>query len=153
MSGNSVTIDLSAGGSVGLWARRHAESACLVLETGGARCEVDLGRAQVEALRDQLPEVLAGLDRWVAENDGCERGEDAGRRAARVADRALELAAVVPDEVAASLREAAAEASARAEAADAAVRALENAALAVDEAVERLDRVLGEAEAVLPRRP
>ncbi|GAA2690159.1 MULTISPECIES: hypothetical protein [Actinosynnema] len=152
MSGNSVSIDLGASGSVRLWARRNEEAACLVLEAGGTQCEVDLGRAQVEALRDQLPEALAGLDRWVAENDGCARGDDAGLRAARASERALELAAHAPDEVAASLRAAVAEASAKAEAADAAVRAFESAALDVDEAVARLNQVLGEAEAALPRR-
>lgn len=155
MSVDSVSISLDGNGSVRLWTRRCDESAFLVIETSGTYCEIAMGRTQVEALRDQLPETLAGLDRWATEDDGCAKAEAAEQRTLQAAARALDLAAAVEGlgvhHVATSLRAAAAEVSGKVEAADAAVRAFENATVEADSATEKLNYAMSEAAAVLRR--
>lgn len=155
MSVDSVSISLDENGSVRLWTRRSDESAFLVIETSGTYCEIAMDRTHVEALRDQLPDAMTGLDRWAAENDGCAQAEAAEQRAVHAAARALDLAAVVEGagahEVATAVRAAVADASARAEAADAAVRAFVDATAEVDYATEKLNYATSEAEAVLRR--
>lgn len=155
MSLNAVNIgfSLDAFGSVKLWTRRSVQSVTLVLETRGAYCEIGLEQAHLEALREQLPDALAGLDRWAVEEQGCVKAADAEERAIGAAARAVNLAVEAEQagarDTAASLREAAAEATARAEAANAAVRAFEDAAVEADYAAERLNYVSSEAEAAL----
>lgn len=153
MSVDSVSISLDGHGSVRLWTKRSDESAFLVIETSGTYCEIAMERTHLEALRDQLPDAMAGLDRWAAEDDGCAQAGAAEQRAVHAAARALDLAAVVEGagahEVASSLRAAVAEASSRAEATDAAVRAFENATVEADHATEKLNYATSEAEAVL----
>lgn len=150
---DSVSISLDGQGSVRLWTRRSDESAFLVIETSGSYCEITMDRTHVEALRDQLPDALAGLDRWTAEDDGCAQAEAAEQRAVHTAARALDLASVVEGvgahDGAASLRAAVVEASAKAAAADAAVRAFEDAAVEADYATEKLNYATSEAEAAL----
>ncbi|GAB3432014.1 hypothetical protein [Actinophytocola sediminis] len=156
MNADSVSITLDGYGSVRLWTRRSAESACLVIETSGTYCEIALDRTHVEALRDQLPDALAGLDRWTVEDDGCVRAGAAEQRAVRAAARALELAAAAEGagapEAATALHAAATEARVRADATDAAVRAFENATIEADCATEKLNCAISAAEAVLRRR-
>lgn len=155
MSVDSVSISLDGNGSVRLWTRRCDESACLVIETSGTYCEIGMDRVHVEALRDQLPDALAGLDRWAAEDDACAKAGAAEQRAVHATVQALDLATAVEEagaqDVATSLREAATEASARAEAANAAVRAFEDATAEADFATEKLNYATSEAEAVLRR--
>jgi hypothetical protein len=155
MSVDSVGITLDGNGSISLWAKRSDESACLVIETTGTYCEIGMDRIHVEALRDQLPEALAVLDRWVAEDDGCAKAAAAEKRAVDAAARALDLAVGAEEagahDVAVSLRGAAVEASARAGAVDAAVRTFEDATTEADYATEKLICVVGEAESALRR--
>ncbi|MPZ85372.1 MAG: hypothetical protein GEV28_35290 [Actinophytocola sp.] len=150
-----MSISLDGNGSVRLWTRRCDESACLVIETSGTYCEIAMDRVHVEALRDQLPEVLAGLDLWAVEDDGCAKAAVAERRAVQAVARALDLAVAVEEvgvhDVSTSLRAAATEASGRAEAADAAVRAFGNATVEVDYATEKLNYAMSAAEAALRR--
>lgn len=156
MSVDSVSISLDGNGSVRLWTRRGDESACLVVETSGTYCEIAMDRVHVEALRDQLPEALAGLDLWAVEEDGCAKAAVAERRAVQAAAPALDLAVAVDEagvhDVATSLRAAATEASGRAEAADAAVRAFGNATVEADHATEKLNYAMSAAAEVLRRR-
>lgn len=98
MSVDSVGITLDGHGSVSLWAKRCDESACLTIETNGTYCEIGMDRMHVEALRDQLPDVLAGLDRWAAEDDGYAKAGATEQRAIDAAARALDLAAAAEDE-------------------------------------------------------
>lgn len=149
----SVSISLDGTGSVKLWTKRCEESACLVVETSGTYCEIGMDRAHVEALRDQLPDALADLDRRVVEDKGCTQAAAAKQRAGQAAARALDLAAAAEKagalDVARSLRAAASDARASATAADAAVRAFENAAAEADYATEKLNYATSEAEAAL----
>lgn len=153
MSVDSVAITLNRKGSISLWARRGDESAFLVIETSGTYCEIGMDRVHVEALRDQLPDALAGLDRWVAEDDGCAKAAATEKRAVDAAARALGLAVAAEEagahDVAASLRGAAAEASTKAGTVDAAVRTFEDATLEADYATEKLICVVGEVERLL----
>lgn len=142
MSVDSLGLTLGKGDPVTFWAGRTDESACLVLRSDGTHCEIGMDREHVEALRDQLPDVLAGLDRWAAEQEGCETAGIAEKRAVDAAARALEVAVAAEQagahELAVSLREAAAQASATADAVDATVWAFEAATNEADNAATRL---------------
>jgi hypothetical protein len=155
MNMDSVSLSLDRNGSITLWTRRCDESACLVVETSGTYCEIGMGRAHVEALRDQLPDALAGLERWAAEDDGCAKARAAEQRAVHAGTQALDLAVAVEragaHEVGTALRAAVTEATVRAEAADAAVRAFEKATVEADDATEKLNYATSEADAVLRR--
>jgi len=151
----NISFSLDACGSVKLWARRSVQSVTLLIETRGTYCEIGLEQGHLHALREQLPDTLAGLDRWVAEEQGCVKAADAEERAVDAVARAVTLAVaaeqVGASDAAVSLREAAAEATARAEAANAAVRAFEDATLEVDFAVEKLNYASNETERALQR--
>lgn len=150
MSVDSLGLTLGAGDPIRFWASRTDESACLVIKSDGTHCEIGMDREHVEALRDQLPEVLAGLDLWAAEQEACEWAGMVEQRAVDAAAQALDVA-VAAEELAASLREAAAEASARAEAVDSAVRAFEAATAEADHAACKLVHLAGEVSAELAR--
>jgi hypothetical protein len=152
---NTVSVSVGGCDSVGLWVSRAEPWACLVIHAGGGHCEVQLDRTHVEALRDQLPQVLAGLDQWVAEEARCATARTVQRRVGDTASRALDLA-VTADAAAAhaeaeSLRAAVGDATAKAKAVSAAVRAFEEAALDADEAAEQLVNLTGEIGIVLRR--
>ena len=153
MSMDSVGITLDSDDSISVWPRRADESALLVIETSGSYCEIGMARVHVEALRDRLPDALAGMDRWATEDDACTKANSMEKRAVDTAARALDLAAATEaagaHELATSLRAAAAEASARAAAVDAAVRAFEEATRAADFATEKLTFVMGRARTAL----
>ncbi|MPZ85236.1 MAG: hypothetical protein GEV28_34550 [Actinophytocola sp.] len=155
MSVGSLGMTLAEHDSVRLRASRSEELAWLVIEADETHCEIRMDRAHVEALRDHLPDVLAGLDRWSAEDAACEQAEVAGGRAVDAAAEALDMAARADaagaHDVAAPLREAAAEMTAKADAVDAAVRAFGNAAADADYAAERLSYATREAERALCR--
>lgn len=112
-----------------------------------------MGHVHLETLRDQLPTVLAGLARWATEDAGCEKAETAEQQAVDTAARALNLAVTADKagahDLAASLRVAAAEATAKATAVDDHVRAFEDAAAEADHAVEKLIYAMSEAGAAL----
>lgn len=149
MTMDSLGITLDAKDSISFWPRRADESALLVIETSGTYCEIGMARVHIEALRDQLPDALSGLDQWAAEDDACTRAGTTEKRAVDAAARALDLAATTAaagaHDVATSLRTAAAEASARAAAVDAAVRAFEEATREADFATEKLIFAMGKA--------
>jgi hypothetical protein len=65
------------------------------LVVGDHVAEIRLERVHVEALRDQIPGVLAELDSTVADNAACDRANE-------VANRAVELAASVLDQAVAA---------------------------------------------------
>lgn len=155
MSVDSLGVTLDRHDEIRLWASRSEEWACLAISGGGASCEIRMDRVHVEALRDQLPDALAGLDRTAADDVACERAEIAGERsvyaAAKALDQALLAEAAGAHVVAAELRKAAAKASATANAVDTAVRAFGNAATDADWAVDSLIYVTREADAALRR--
>jgi hypothetical protein len=155
MSVTSLGISMTRSDSMYLLASRDNEVAYLVIETEGTHCEIELERAFVEGLRDQLPATLAGLDRWAAETDACVKARKAGQRAVDATARALELAADAEragdHELAASLRNAAATASGQAKAVDDAVIVFGDAAVEADHATDRLVDLLGKAEITLSR--
>lgn len=142
MTMDSLGITLDTKDSISFWPRRADESSLLVIETSGAYCEIGLARVHVETLRSQLPNALAGMDRWAAEDDACTKAGATEKRAVDTAARALDLATITEaagaHDLATSLRTAAAEASARAAAVDAAVRAFEEATREADFATEKL---------------
>jgi hypothetical protein len=156
MSVDSIGMTLSTRDSIRFWASRSEEWACLTIKTEGTYCEIAMDREHVEAVRNQLPDVLAGLDLWAAEQAECEKAGIAAQRAVTAAARALDLAMAAETagaaDVAASLRKVATEASAKADAVDAAVQAFENAAAEADQAAEKLTFATDEAETAL-RRP
>src|SRR6266545_4485476 len=92
MSVDSLGMTVDRHDSITFWASRSDEWAYLVIDTEGTHCEIQLDRPHVEAMRDQLPTVLAGLDRWAAEDDGCATAGVAEKRAVDTAARALDLA-------------------------------------------------------------
>jgi hypothetical protein len=153
MSVNSLGISVDGADSVHLSASRVDEAACLVIKTDGAHCEIQMDRAVVEALRDQLPATLAGLDRWAAETAACVKAGAVEKRAVDAATRALDLAVVAEQagdhKLAACLRKAATTASAQAKAVDDAVTAFEEATVDADHATDRLIDILGKAETAL----
>jgi hypothetical protein len=156
MGVNSVGMTVGGCDEVTLWASRSEPWACLVIDTEGMRCEITMDRVVVESLRDQLPEVLAGLDRWAAEDAGCARAGAAEQRAVNAAAQALDLATAVEaagGTGAAALREAAAEVTAKANVVDDAVAAFESATAEADHAAERLAYRTCEAAAALRRLP
>jgi hypothetical protein len=141
---------------VRLWASRHKEWACLVIDgSDRAYYEIRMDRAHVEALRDYLPGVLAGLDRWAADDQACEHAEITGERttdlAAQALDQAVAAEAAGAHGLATSLRAAVAEATERANAVDAAVRTFGDAAADADDAAEGLIYAMREAENALRR--
>jgi hypothetical protein len=148
-------MSLESRDTVRLWASRSEDWACLVIEDGETYCEIRLARVHVETLRDHLPGVLAGLDRWAAEDAACEKAEISGRRATDLAAQALDLAvaaeAAEAHELATSLRSAVAEATAKANAVDAAVQAFGHAAADADYASEVLIYATRETEQALGR--
>jgi hypothetical protein len=66
--------------------------------TDGTYGEIVMARENVEALRDQLPKVLAGLDRWAAEEAACGHACRAEKRAvvAETTDKANAVDATTP---------------------------------------------------------
>jgi hypothetical protein len=148
MSVDSMGMTLGTHDSITFWASRSEEWACLVIKADGTYCEIRMDRVHVEALRDQLPDVLAGLDRWVAEQAGYEKAGAVGQQAAAAAARALDVAVAAETagagDVAACLREVA-------NAVDAAVRVFENATVEADHAAEKLICATAEAENALRR--
>jgi hypothetical protein len=160
LSVDSLGMSLDTHASVRLWARRTEELAWLVIGAGNrAQYEIRMERAHVEALRDHIPAVLAGLDRWAAEDRACERAEQAGRRATEVTAAALDQAASAEaagaHELAAALRAAVAEAREKAGAVDEAVLTFETATAEADAASDRLLRETRRAAIALatPNRP
>jgi hypothetical protein len=155
MSVTSLGISVTRSDSVYLLASRDNEVAYLVIETEDTHCEIQMERAFVEGLRDQLPATLAGLDLWAAETEACVQAREAGQRAVDATARALELAAGAEragdHELAASLRKAAATASAQAKAVDDAVTVFGEAAVEADHATDRLIDLLGKAETAVNR--
>jgi hypothetical protein len=149
----SLGLTLTECDAVTMWANRSAELACLVIDTEGTYCEILMDRVHVEALRDQLPSTLAGLDTWAAEDAGCEKAGAAEQQAGAAAARALDLAAAADRagsrDLAASLRVAAAEATAKATAVGAHVRAFADATAEADFAVEKLTYAMNKAGAAL----
>src|SRR5882762_6559350 len=93
MSLNSLGMTMERRDSLSMWVSRSEGWACLVLHSGGAQCEIRMERTHVEALRDHLPDALAGMSRWVAEDGTCAEAEEAGARAVDAAAKALDLAA------------------------------------------------------------
>lgn len=155
MSLDSLGMTMEGNDSVVLWASRSREWAFLVLRSGDTSCEIRMDRVHVEALRDHIPVVLAGLDRWAVQDAACAQAVVAGRRAADVAAQALDRAvaadtAGAPD-VAASLRAAAADVTAKANAVDAAVEAFGLAAEDADSAADSVIFHLRQADTALPR--
>jgi hypothetical protein len=152
---DSLGLTLGTGDPIRFWASRTDESACLMIKSDGTHCEIGMDREHVEALRDQLPDVLAGLDQWAAEQEACEKSGIAEKRAVDAAAHALDVAVAAEQagahDLAASLREAAAEASARANAVDATVRAFEAATVEADYAACKLAHLTGEVDAELAR--
>lgn len=114
----------------------------------GDDAEITLERPHVEALHDQIPGVLAELDRVDADNRTCDKAVMAEQRAAGAVTAALDAANVAElagdVDRAAELRAAAEQARATAAAVDAAVRAVDKTAQLADQAAERaLDLVAG----------
>jgi hypothetical protein len=140
MSVDSLGMTLGRHDSIRLWASRSDEWACLVISGTDRYCEIRLDRKHVEALRDHLPDVLAGLDRWAAEEEACAQAAQAGDRAEDAVTTALRQAELLEargdHELAATLRVAAAEATAKAEEVDAALVAFGTAAADADNAAE-----------------
>ncbi len=155
MSVDSLGLTLGKGDSITFWASRTDESACLVIKVDGTHCEIGMDRENVEALRDQLPDVLAGLDRWAAEEEACEKAGIVEKRAVDATAQALDVAVAAEQagahELAASLREAAAEASTTADAVDATVRAFESATAEVDHAASKLVYLTSQVSVELDR--
>ena len=155
MSVDSLGLTLGKGDSITFWVSRSDESACLVIKSDGTHCEIGMDRKNVEALRDQLPDVLAGLDRWAAEQQACEKAGIAEKRAVDAVAQALEIAVAAEQagahELAASLREAAAQASTKADAVDATVQAFENATADADHAASTLVYLTGQVDTELDR--
>ncbi|HEU5471115.1 MAG TPA: hypothetical protein VFV67_10715 [Actinophytocola sp.] len=150
MSVDSLGISVCATDSLYLVVSRAEEMAALVIKTEGTHCEIQMDRATVHALRDQLPAVLAGLNGWAAETERCLAVGAARRQAVDVAARAREVALAVEQAgeptLAASLRRLANDASAKTTAVEVAVTAFEDAAVEVDGAAHRLIHLTGEAE-------
>ncbi|ALG09288.1 hypothetical protein [Kibdelosporangium phytohabitans] len=155
MSVDSVSVSVGGYDSVGLWVSRSEERAYLVIDTKGSHCEIEMGRTHVETMRDQLPQVLAGLDRLAAEDAGCAKARTTQRLASDAAAQALELAATAEAQgahhVAESLRVAAREAAAKADTVDGAVLAFEAASAEAGDATERLAHLTGETKVKLNR--
>lgn len=157
MSISCLGITLEHRDSIEFRACRSEETAWIWLSVDGSQCEIRMERAHVEALRDQIPEVLTGLERVAAEDAACERAEIAGKRAQDAAGRALDMARMAEQagacEVAASLRAAAEQATASANAVDAAVRAFVEATLDADHATDRLVYATRQADDALNQVP
>jgi hypothetical protein len=155
MGVDSLGLTLGEGDSITFWVSRSDESACLVIKSDGTHCEIGMGRENVEALRDQLPDVLAGLDRWAAEQQAWKKAGITEKRAVDAAAQALDVAVAAEQagahELAASLREAVAQASAKADAVDATVRAFEKATAEADHAASTLVYLTGQVDAELDR--
>jgi hypothetical protein len=155
MSVDCLGLTLEAGDPITFWASRTDESACLVIKSGGTHCEIGMHREQVAALRDQLPDVLAGLNRWAVEQQACEQAGITEQRAVDTAARALDMAHAAEQagahDLAASLRRAAAEASATASAVDETVRAFEAATNAADHAASKLVHLTNNVDTELTR--
>jgi len=139
---SSLGITLDDGDSIELSARRSEHSAWMRIDVDGGYCEIYIERIHLEALNDQLPGVLADLDRAAADDAACGQAELARGRAADAAGRARDLAKVAakagaPD-IAAVLLAAADEITATAKAVDAAVQAVETAAEDADRAADQL---------------
>jgi hypothetical protein len=153
MSLRSLGMDLESSDKVRLWVSRSQGWACFVIEADETHCEIRMKRLHVEALRDFLPEVLAGLDRSTVQDSACEKAEIAGGRAtglaAQALDRAVAAEAAGAFELATSLRAVVAEATEKANAVDAAVRAFDDAAGDADCVAERLIYAIREAEKAL----
>lgn len=100
--------------------------------------------------------MLAGLDRWATDDASREKAETARQQVVDTAAqaRALAVRADQADDynLAASLRAAAAETTAKGTAVDASVRAFQSAAMAADHAAEMLEHAISEADAALRRR-
>jgi len=142
MSIGSLGITLKDRDTIEFHASRSEETAWLAIRIDDTQCEIRMERAHVAALRDQLPDVLKGLDRYTTENAACEQAENAAGRATDAATKALDRARAAEDagdhEIAASLRAAAAEATQTAGAVDQAVRDFVEATLYADRAADRL---------------
>lgn len=136
--GIDATIGLSVGDKelITLWASRADHVAYLIV--GSSVAEIRLERVHLESMRDQLPGVLAAMDRAEADDAACEAAEIAG-------ERAVEAAALIVDggdePTSQEARDAAAKALAAADAVDSAVRAVTEAAAAADQAAEKAQYV------------
>jgi hypothetical protein len=155
MSLDSLGMTLDYRDLLLLRASRSDEQAWLVIEAGDTQCEIWMGRVHVEALHKQLPDVLAGLDKWAVEDAGCEKADMARQQAADAAAQALDLALTAEQAgthaVAGSPRTAAEEATTAATAVDALVRAYEDATAAADHATNKLLYAMSQAHAALSR--
>lgn len=155
MSISCLGITLERRDSIEFRADRSEETAWLAFKVDGSQCEIRMERGHVEALRDQIPDVVAGMERVAADDAACERAESAGERATEAVGRALDMMRLAEkagaSEVAASLLAAADEATATANTVDAAVRAVAEAALDADRAADRLVYALWQANDALNR--
>ena len=149
----SLSFTLDERDAVSVWVSRSAGWACLVIDAPDTYSEIRMDREHVETLHDQLTSALAGMDQWDAEDIACEKAETAQREAVDVATRALELAVAADQagahEQAASLRGAAAEATAKATAVTTQVRAFQDATTEADHTTEKLLFAMSQAGAVL----
>jgi hypothetical protein len=156
MSISSLGMTLEDRDTIEFRASRSEETAWVAIRSSDAQCEIRMDRVHVEALRDQIPDVLTGLDRVAAEDTACVRAEIAGERATDAAARALDKARMVEEagahDVAESLRAAAAKATASANAVDAAVQAFVEATAYADSAADTLIYISQQADAALVPR-
>lgn len=142
MSVDSLGLSLDRDDTITFWASRASESACLTLGMGGAFCEIVMVRENVEALRDQLSDVLAGLDQSATNVTARLHAAKTQKLAVDVAARALDLAMAAEDagaaDLAASLRALAAETSAAVDAIDVTGRAFRRATADADDSMLQL---------------
>jgi hypothetical protein len=124
---------------------------------GGEHCEYNLRFAHdlPLSLRDQLPDVLAAMDRVAADDAACEKAGIAGNRAVDAAAAALDQAAAAEEVGAAEEAEAARAAAIRATAAanevDAKVAALVDAAVEADSETDKAFWAAGQAAEAVRR--
>jgi len=142
MAISSLGITLDERDSIELSASRSEQTAWMRIHFGPGYCEIYIEREHVQALRDQLPGVLADLDRAATGDEVCGRAEIVSDQAANAAGRARKLADVASKagapEVAAALLAAAEETTATATAVDAAIQAVQSATADADTAADRL---------------
>lgn len=156
--GVTTSIGLHVGHKepVTLLASRGQGDVCLTI--GDSDAEIRLERPHVEALRDQIPAALAGLDQFDVDNAACDKASEAGQRATGAAARAREAA----DEAElmgdfgrmSALLAAAEQAEAAAGAVDAIIAAVDDAAITADNAAEyALDLAAGRTLGSEPAGP
>lgn len=142
MAISSLGITLDEHDSIELSASLSEQMAWMRIHVDGGYCEIYVARQHVQALRDQLPGVLADLDRAAAVDTAGGRAVRASGRASDAASRARELAdtaekAGVP-EIAASLLAVVEQTIATIDVVEAAVQAVETATADADRAADQL---------------